>query len=284
MSKRSDGWRGSIRFEKEIDMANQKELKKGVKVRFIDESMHLSNRMLYPVVGTVGVIDNVCDDDGAWVDWKDDGVKCHGIWHSPSSALEIIKSRPPKILITVDKADPQKVIAKDLGSGKTGVAKCNPTDTFDFYTGAKMAFARLCGEDKPKEPQKRKFKVGDKVVGNKKASANYSITREGWRGTVFEVPPDEDFIWVRSENGDSHFYVRTSSFDLLTEPKGWNGKVVCVEPHSMYFTAGKVYTVKNGVMLKDNGSPANTTLIKGPDDLRNTHILTSKFIECKGEA
>lgn len=265
-------------------MANQEELKKGMKVRFIDEKMHRSSNVFYPVVGTVGVIDRIDPRDGAWIDWPDDGYKCHGIWHSPSTAIEIVKCHAPKILITVDKDDKQKVIAKNLDNGKTGVAKCNPTDTFDFYTGAKLAFARLCGEDKPKEPQKRKFNVGDKVVGNKKASANYSITREGWRGTVSEVPPDEDFIWVRSENGDSHFYVRTSCFDLLTEPKGWNGKVVCVEPHSMYFTAGKVYTVKNGVMLKDNGSPANATLLKGPDDLRNTHIFTSKFIEYKGEA
>lgn len=262
--------------------------KNGMKVVFTADK-HKYMPLFYPPAGTKGVIVEADGTDIPRIKWfgfkpfvagdfRDSAFYHNTEWKVVETA------HPPKILITVDKADPQKVIAKDLDSGKTGVAKCNPTDTFDFYTGAKLAFARLCGEDKPKEPQKRKFKVGDKVVGNKKASANYSITREGWRGTVFEVPPDEDFIWVRSENGDSHFYVRTSCFDLLTEPKGWNGKVVCVEPHSMYFTAGKVYTVKNGVMLKDNGSPANTTLLKSPDDLRDTHIFTSKFIEYKGEA
>lgn len=213
--------------------------KNGMKVVFTADK-HKYMPLFYPPAGTKGVIVEADGTDIPRIKWfgfkpfvagdfRDSAFYHNTEWKVVETA------HPPKILITVDKADPQKVIAKDLDSGKTGVAKCNPTDTFDFYTGAKLAFARLCGEDKPKEPQKRKFN-------------------------------------------------RTSCFDLLTEPRGWNGKVVCVEPHSMYFTAGKVYTVKNGVMLKDNGSHANTTLLKSPDDLRNTHIFTSKFIEYKGEA
>jgi hypothetical protein len=294
MSKRSDGWRGNIRFEKEIDMANQKELKKGVKVRFIDESMHRTNRMFYPVVGTVGVINKVCDDDGAWVDWGDDGVKCHGVWHSPSSALEIVKSRPPKILITVDKDDTQKVIAKDLDSGKTGVAKCNPTDTFDFMTGAKLAIARLCGEEALKP--KCKFKVGDKIVGNEKAN-RYEITRQGWKGVVTEVlkepiknmgGADDGKYWIfkaHSVSTDMNFYLVDDAFDLLPEPKGWNGKVVCVDTfRGSDLTAGKVYAVKDGVLRNDIGHSVISDIIIGPDDFKRKDLFSTKFIEYKGEA
>lgn len=37
----------------------------------------------------------------------------------------------------------QSVIALDKITGKTAEARCNPTDTFDFMTGAKLAFKRL---------------------------------------------------------------------------------------------------------------------------------------------
>ena len=37
----------------------------------------------------------------------------------------------------------QSVIALDKTTGKTAEARCNPADTFDFMTGAKLAFERL---------------------------------------------------------------------------------------------------------------------------------------------
>lgn len=40
-----------------------------------------------------------------------------------------------------------KVIALDKSTGKTATARCNPADTFDFMTGAKLAFDRLTGEE-----------------------------------------------------------------------------------------------------------------------------------------
>ena len=58
-----------------------------------------------------------------------------------------------------------KVVAVNKITGKEGVARCAPDDTFNFETGAKLAFKRLVGEDaaesiKPEEP---KFKVGEFV-------------------------------------------------------------------------------------------------------------------------
>ena len=63
------------------------------------------------------------------------------------------------------------VVALDQNTNETGVAKCHPTDDFDFSVGAKLAFERLLshgdtevGKEKPEKPKKVvKFKVGDRV-------------------------------------------------------------------------------------------------------------------------
>ena len=49
-----------------------------------------------------------------------------------------------------------KVIAEH--DGKKGVARCNPTDTFDFLTGAKLAIERLEAADNYGKPFVPKFK------------------------------------------------------------------------------------------------------------------------------
>lgn len=63
---------------------------------------------------------------------------------------------PEKIIIYRNGAE---VVAKNTLTGKTGVAKCNPADEFDFNIGAKLAFERLTNPD----PEKPKYYTG-KVV------------------------------------------------------------------------------------------------------------------------
>lgn len=66
--------------------------------------------------------------------------------------------------------DDNEVTALDKSTGKKAIARCNPTDEFDFHIGAKLAFSRLMGE--PEENQQGKLKivkcdryeVGDKVL------------------------------------------------------------------------------------------------------------------------
>lgn len=66
---------------------------------------------------------------------------------------------PVREMIVIYRKD-NKVVALDKATGKEGVARCAPEDTFNFETGAKLAFKRLVGEDTAAEP---KFKVGEFV-------------------------------------------------------------------------------------------------------------------------
>ena len=86
--------------------------------------------------------------------------KINGYFYS-SEMLEPVK--PEKIIIY---RDGQKTIAKNTATGKTGVARCNPADTFDFDTGALVAFSKLTGcepQNKIAEPVKPKYFTG-KIV------------------------------------------------------------------------------------------------------------------------
>lgn len=52
------------------------------------------------------------------------------------------KSRKPIVIYNRDK----EVIAVDKNTGKKAIARCCPEDTFDFETGAKIAFERLLSD------------------------------------------------------------------------------------------------------------------------------------------
>lgn len=72
---------------------------------------------------------------------------------------------PVQEMIVIYRKD-NKVVALDKATGKEGVARCAPEDTFNFETGAKLAFKRLTGEDtaaEPVKPEEPKFKVGEFV-------------------------------------------------------------------------------------------------------------------------
>ena len=64
--------------------------------------------------------------------------------------------------IVIYKKDNQ-VIALDKTTGKTGIAYCNPEDTFDFFTGADLAYERLRGREKPSKPKAPEYYNGEIV-------------------------------------------------------------------------------------------------------------------------
>lgn len=69
-------------------------------------------------------------------------------WRIPINFLNLVA--PEKIIIYRKGAE---VVAKNTATGKTGVARCNPADEFDFNIGAKLAFKRLTNPE-PEKPNR----------------------------------------------------------------------------------------------------------------------------------
>lgn len=65
--------------------------------------------------------------------------------------------------------------------------------------------------------------------------------------------------------------------------KPWNGKVVCVDSHSNFFTKGKIYEVKTGYLYDDSKTPyfAGNRYYDCPN---HTLTYSAEFIEFKGFA
>lgn len=64
------------------------------------------------------------------------------------------------------------------------------------------------------------------------------------------------------------------------ELKLYNGKVVCVESHSLYLTEGKIYNVVDGVLTLDEGYVVSIKY-KDFDDIQERFF--SEFVEVTGE-
>ena len=82
------------------------------------------------------------------------------------SAHDFLKG--PKTKPIVISRNGRVVTAEDKNTGEKGVATCSPSDEFDFKVGAKIALARLWGEEVPKSllncEEEHTFEVGDRVV------------------------------------------------------------------------------------------------------------------------
>lgn len=92
----------------------------------------------------------------------------HGYWCLPDMLQRI--GQDEKIVITTDGTTTTARYYKGKKLVKSDQAKCSPSDTFDFLTGAGIAFGRLTGTElvagkveEAKEPPAPKFKVGDLV-------------------------------------------------------------------------------------------------------------------------
>lgn len=88
--------------------------------------------------------------------------------YQPKSVREFLDEQE-KIIIY---RDGQKVIALDKRTGKKAEARCNPSDTFDFSIGARLAFDRLIPDKEPASPEPKGF-TGRAVF--KGAKAYYDI-------------------------------------------------------------------------------------------------------------
>lgn len=152
--------------------------KVGDKVKILDGSMfsNYTGGWAYGMcryIGQVATIESITPVRGYFLkefpyEWDERG-------------LELVKEET----IIVYRKD-QKVIALDKSTGKKAVARCNPADTFDFTTGAKLALNRLFGTD-ILPGQNESFKVGDIIRGNKDNVGVYVYTDKNMIGKVVEI-------------------------------------------------------------------------------------------------
>ena len=179
-----------------------------------------------------------------------------------------------------------KVVAK-MGK-KTGVARCNETDTFDLYTGVKIAVDRLFSKKSEVKEVKRHAKVGEyiKIVSPCSSYGRYK------KGDILKVKG----FFVES-NGDVYVdaplfcpYIDSCEYVVLEnykpqdkpreeKPKYYNGKVVCVDnaENACRYTVGKIYTFKDGKMIdSDDKTTLNHTFISLE---RFNNWSSSKFIK-----
>ena len=101
-------------------------------------------------------------------------------WVWKSSDFEPVETRREFIVIRRDGAKTIAELRHDREIIKSGTAICNASDTFDFDTGAKLAFDRLMGREEPKPapaPEPPKYYTGKVVC----ISGEYGI------GKVFTV-------------------------------------------------------------------------------------------------
>ena len=127
-------------------------------------------------------------------------------------ANSVAPTTSDRIVVYIDKKDPSKVVAKDVSTGKTGVAKCSPEDTFDFYTGAKLAMNRLLGVE---EKVKQEIEIGDTVEF---VSCAVSIFYPGYggKGVVKDIDLDGD-LWVLWEGKDTAYCCGTEKVRLVSK-------------------------------------------------------------------
>lgn len=188
-----------------------------------------------------------------------------GAWHWDDDMLEPVNSQ--KIVITTDGTETLARLYEGKKVVKTATAKCSPDDTFDFETGARIAFDRLIESPLVKalrglreaaagianNIKPLKFEIGKQYADGELVIEITGANRET-RKYDYKVIKGEDSGPLRFFHENSNFGTRLTPYD---PPKYYNGKVVCVDRgygNSVpigAFTIGKVYTVENGVIVAD---------------------------------
>lgn len=224
-------------------------------------------------VGKVVTIKKVQEYGDDRIGYRVEEICC--IWDE--RGLELVESKDKDKETIVIYRDGNEVIAFNKKTKEKAVAKCNPSDEFNFKVGAKIAFDRLI----------RKFRVGDLVIGNDKADCEYSITTKGWVGRVIAIPY-EGTIRVCAENEDDEIGLSVDSdcFDYYIKPeksekpkpKRYTASVVCIQ-EGLGFTAGKIYEVKDGIIRDNNGEVRLSGSIESLEYLNNHICGGSEFIE-----
>ena len=200
-------------------------------------------------------------------------------------------SNATSIHITTDGKTTHAVLKEGGKVAKRAKAVCSPHDEFDFETGARIAFDRLCtslaenSAFKGIREVKRPAKVGEWVKFIKDLGGKLTP------GSIHRVESERDGILCFPCNCIcSHHdkYVVLEGYTPEPEkPKYYNGKVVCVDDcgYPDTWTKGRVYVFVDGVTTSDKGWKTSCyKTLEHANGEKGGIWIGSKFIEFKGEA
>ena len=153
-------------------------------------------------------------------------------------------------------------------------------------------------EERFLEPMSQKILIMQDEKNPKTVIARNLLTNK--KAEAKCAPADEFDFATGAQLALDRLLNKEHSFKKKEKPQYYNGKVVCVEYDgglSEFFTVGKVYTVKDGVIMSNTGNPNGynpTDKVKTLNDLNGLHSLHNwffpdkrivlRFIEYKGEA
>ena len=199
-----------------------------------------------------------------------------------------------KIVITTDGTETLARLYDGKTVIKTATAKCSPDDTFDFNTGAKLAFERLMGEEKKEQEWRvvnRPAKKGD-FIRLKTNSFSFSS-----KGDILKVhSANNGYVSVLARDHkrntnmspDYEWNYCAHEFEVVEPcgtpekpetPKYFTGKAVCYEKGSSFaYTVGKVYEFKDGHTVNDNGFKACHNAVISLEAWNKEYGRFAKFI------
>lgn len=181
-------------------------------------------------------------------------IKYDGFIYNVLNSEDYFKlDNPPQTVVIYQEGN--QVIALNEITGKKGIAKCNPSDIFDFGTGAKLALERVFAEDSV-VVKKEKYEIGDRVKivdeWNKNTNENSDGLMDRYLGatlTIREV--DNNCYFLLNNEWCWNFYC-LEGVVRPKKPSYYNGKVVCTSSTNL-FHRGKIYEIKDGLIQSDTG-------------------------------
>lgn len=186
-------------------------------------------------------------------------------WYWNNACIDGLVKDTLKIVITTDGTETLARLYDGKKVIKSASAKCSPSDKFDFNTGVKIAVDRLIGEEKKTEKphKKSKFEVGKYYKADGQLKGIIKITKidegsEEWSGVLLDRMHYEVIEGMKKDKGDKSFIDESGFAMSLTpidypEKKKYNGKVVCTKSEFSFWTVGKVYQFKDGIIIDNDG-------------------------------
>lgn len=193
-----------------------------------------------------------------------------------------------KIVITTDGTETIARLYDGKKVIKSATAKCSPYDKFDFNTGVKIAVDRLLGVDKSKTAEKpyrkSKFEVGKYYKADGLFNGIIKITKIAEKGDeqlgiIVDRMYYEVVEGMKGDNGDksfidgSVFEMCLTPIDYTKKPELYNGKVVCTKSNLPFWTVGKVYEIKDGIITDDDGD------IRGKNPFKSFEDFKKRFVD-----